>query len=528
MLSLVGAYAYEELGRLLLRKSEPRAHGPIIFLILLLVVAAVLATPYGVKLLRIPFQTNLDYEAQYIVELRRPGPRDLFSAEVFLLRPSLQMVINTVLFFAWLAFLTSIQRGRLRLSHVVLATMGSLLLFKGVRFIGDCALLCLPILRDNPPVSLHDVGRLVARPIRVFCISILSVMPVMFIEGYLGNPPHYPFTRSRLPHGIVTFLQTVGAHGKLLSSPNSGGYLQWALYPRYRILSDMEVPFLFTTSDFQMSKDVFDDRQLFGRLLHQYHPEFLGVPYDASKVPGWLADFPQYTLVFLDDVQMLYMDREQFPLFAKWYGMANVDPVALVGETGKTLVATTDTAPVFSYLPRLLAIDAGCELTNRFAAQLMLKQGVYDRALPYAQAIIDNYPELASGYYLKADALVGLHLLDRAIPLYGQALRFATADERPEIARKIGHTWLEKGVPKRAYAVLNDYINIYGSKTTSEALYELASAAARTGKRKEASMILQYLYTVKLKPEETALRQRVERDAQQFGLRLPKSSRGAS
>src|SRR6185503_17391787 len=80
---------------------------------------AVLATPHGLALLRVPF-LPLEFPSRMIDELAPLPPAAYFGLEVERLAPSRQTIFNVVALLAVAALLERIARRRLRLAHLLL------------------------------------------------------------------------------------------------------------------------------------------------------------------------------------------------------------------------------------------------------------------------------------------------------------------------------------------------------------------------------------------------------------------------
>jgi hypothetical protein len=120
-------------------------------------------------------------------------------------------------------------------------------------------------------------------------------MPFFFLQHFFAHPPRYPLSAREIPEGVVSFLKDVRAEGTLLNYPNTGGYLEWSLYPAVRIFMDMQVPFLFTDADFMAARGAFTDGQRLGQLIGRYRPTFISVPIDMT---GFELIHPDYRVIF--------------------------------------------------------------------------------------------------------------------------------------------------------------------------------------------------------------------------------------
>jgi tetratricopeptide (TPR) repeat protein len=294
----------------------------------------------------------------------------------------------------------------------------------------------------------------------------------------------------------------------VLNSPNLGGYLQWMLAPRYRIFMDMEIPFLFTDEDMFVASHMFSKPGVLRGVLARYHPAFLTVPRTAQDFPALIKELPAYQLVFFDDADALYVDRERHPDLAERYALRALDPFDLSrrGVEG-WLKGDDDAAPgaatakpdaqalaaALEEAGRLLAIFPDGGTANHLLAQASLDRHEYAGALAPAQALVRNFPESALGYVLMGDALGGLQRFDGALAAYTAAVGKARPSARYGIYASMGRVYLEQGRPARAYRLLKSGVDVMDSGTPDEDLYRLLIATRLTGRRRDAARLLSYL-----------------------------------
>ncbi len=101
-----------------------------------------------------------------------------------------------------------------------------------VRLVAVGALLAAPIVADRLAPFVRDLGR-----VRVLCAaSTLLLAPVLAIDpGFvLGRG----YALSAYPEGAVRFLQQSELHGRMWNHLPFGGWLEWRLYPDYRVMID--------------------------------------------------------------------------------------------------------------------------------------------------------------------------------------------------------------------------------------------------------------------------------------------------
>ncbi|MCX5797971.1 MAG: hypothetical protein NTU90_00110, partial [Proteobacteria bacterium] len=238
---------------------------------LVLCIMAVYCTPHGSKLTWIPFVPT-GFASLYIQELQQLTAEDLFSFHIVKWSPTHLTVFNLLFIVAVLSFVTVIYRRKAKLSHMLMFVGGAVLLTKGSRFRFEFIMLSIPVIRYALiAVSSSFTKKAVLKPVSFLLICMVLLLPVLCIKDMFKNVPRFPVSFRNLPHGIASFLNKVDAKGSVLNHPNNGGYLQWMLYPRYKIFMDMEVPFLFTNEDMYIAVNMFRSRLFLNKVIAQYN-----------------------------------------------------------------------------------------------------------------------------------------------------------------------------------------------------------------------------------------------------------------
>ncbi len=408
MLLILGSYLAEYLYERIKRTDIQRKERYLYPGILVLSAAAVLSTPHGIGLLAVPFKSTAQV-SPFIYELR---PLSVYDFASF---------FGVLFLLAGLAAYAAIRRKTIRISHLLLFLGGLVLLLKGKRFINEYALLALPLLRAYmPAVQAERETRVrVLKPVAVVLSLAFMAMPFFFMHWFFSHPPRYPLSARELPEGMALFMKQVKASGPVLNHPNTGGYLEWELYPKYKIFTDMQVPFLFTGGDFKAARGVYTDRRVLQDVLARYRPVFITVPIEMEGFKRLIADHPQYHLVFFDDTEVLYVDGSQESTLALRHEIRTIDPFSLYA---KPVRSSADDRPLLKELQRLSEIYPHGALVNAAIAAIYQRHGQYREAIPYADAIISTYPESHLGYRLKADLLSRLGRCGEAAPLYKKAI----------------------------------------------------------------------------------------------------------
>ena len=184
--------------------------------------------------------------------------------------------------------------------------------------------------------------------------------------------------------------------------------------------------------------------------------------------------------------------NRRHPAIARQYALEGIDPFALAQETGTSPSLATES--LRSRLRRLIALYPEGFQARRLAAETALEAQAYRRALSHAQAMVRNFPESPEGYVLQGDAYKGLRVHQQALTSYRKALARSRPERRARIYRKMGSVSMELQRYAEAYRVLKRGVSPYGDDVTFRDIFNLAIAAERSGRTKEAVRLLRYAY----------------------------------
>jgi tetratricopeptide (TPR) repeat protein len=500
-----------------LRKKEHIQKVELYYIIpMVLSLGAVYFTPHGSALLGVPF-ISTEYASQYIVELGNIKLVDLLTFQAPMFCPTFPTMVNFFLILAGISLGISISKGQIRVSHLLLFAGGIFLLTKGSRFVYEFALLSLPLFRAHPiPLSLTGLTKK-RKWIWGFLLAFILFSPILCFKNYLGNQPKYPLSPKALPEGIVTFLERIPAQGYIMNHPNTGGYLQWMLYPKYKIFMDMEVPFLFKDEDMFMASNAFSDEKILRKILLNYDPAFIMVPIVKKGFKGVIKKFPDYVMVFFDQVGVLYINKRHYPDLGLEYELKNVDPYEIIGRNIQEIMNKKDKDSLLKDLFKTVKIYPDCLITNQILAKIFNNEGEYRKAIPHAEAIIRNFPETPTGYLLKGDALKGLKSYAQAICFYEKALQRSDGGDKQNVYKQMGYGYVGQKQYGKAYRFLKKGINIFSPETTSRDLFDLGSAALLSGKVDEAAFFLR-LANKKVPPEDIKSKERIQQQLSRLGV----------
>ncbi|MCP3961889.1 MAG: hypothetical protein GY719_28945 [bacterium] len=468
--------------------------------------AAIFATPHGSRLLAVPF-TSTDVATYYIAELEQLTLTDLLMFEISADGIPHETAFNLLLAAAAVAAIGLLARRRARLCHLLLLAGSLGLLWRGERFRIELALLTLPLLsaalaRWSGSWKAPRRGRSTA----LACLGIAVLGGLSLPLMIPGKDWAYPLAGVRVPEGTTRFLNGLQASGAVMNHTNYGGYLIWALEPRYKIYMDMEVPFAFSDTDMFRGSGFFADPTLMTGVLAQYRPAFIIAHLDIRDFPERIRAHPEYAPVFFDNVSVLYADRSRFPHLA---ALEHVDAYALQ-DRHLPEVTSEAAAKMLRELHAVLEIVPNVDAANQAAAILYNRQGEYARARGHAEAIIASSPTIPQGHLMKGDALSGLGQIDEALRSYRRAARLAEDEEEERQAhRSLAIAYSRNGESRKSYRSLLKAMGRFDIRASFLELQNLASLALQSGDL-EMALVTYRFARLKVPAEETEWQHRID------------------
>ncbi|KJR43132.1 TPR-repeat-containing protein [Candidatus Magnetoovum chiemensis] len=370
---------------------------------------------------------------------------------------------------------------------------------------GEFALLCLPIIKENLTNLNINKERDVNRPVYAAFFTLFVVLTFMFIIcSFYPLSGKYPFIMRDLPHGNAVFLKKTSVSGNVYNYANTGGYLRWMLYPEYKIFADMEVPFLFSDIDILTSNYAFDQKEVLRKFLNQYDPDFISAPSSLKRFKDMIKEYPRYSAVFFDNVEVLFVNKNKHPEIADEYELKEIDPFEIIGMTLND-IAENKLDAYLAELLKVYTIYDGCEITNQVIAMIYNLKKDYEKALFYSDKLINDAKELYGGYMLKADALIGLEKYDEAIVYLNKAIERAQEEsDKKDIYKKLWFCYLKKGDDKKAYKTLKRAVEMIQTSTSYSELYSLGLLAVKNREFDEALFLFQLAY-LKVPPSDRSM-----------------------
>lgn len=482
-----------------------------IFQLLFLVITmfTIFISPHGTGLLTVPF-ISTEYASQYIQELGGDGFNfaGFFNFSIKHLTPSLETLFN-IIFLLVIIFVTiKFIKKKLPISHFLLFCGAIFLLIRSNnRFMYEFSLLSLPIL--NTKAFCYQKEKNIFQNKWVYCVFLLllAVSTYGYSTKYFSNTPKYPISNANLPMGVTTFLKNIDSKGTVLNFPNSGGFLQWMLYPKYQVAMDMEVPHLFNDKDFFYVINAFFDDAGFKNFISKYEPSFITVPVSIYLNYNIGKRFrPNYGCVFFDDSEVLFVNKEKLPKVATEFGLV-IDPALLVNLDAALLNrGITKDEKIVQNLFQMDALYPNCKMVNWAIANIFLEKKEFDFAEKYAHRITTTYPESYQGYKLIGDINLYSENYKEAISNYNIALR---KKKDPEIYKNLSFCYVKTENFQKAYHTLKNGIDIYSTEVHYNDLFKLGLLSLQLNKKNESQMLMEF--TDYKTPEcETELKSRIQ------------------
>ncbi|MBF0320114.1 MAG: hypothetical protein HQL01_09985 [Nitrospirae bacterium] len=221
---------------------------------------------------------------------------------------------------------------KIKIHHVILLIGGTILLLRGIRFIVEFILLAISVLINCNPFEIFNRVENKNTKFNIYCLGVISasfIMVIFILNNAMSELKRAPLA---LPRGVTMFLSGLDVGGSLINTPNYGGYTQWMLYPKYKIFMDMEVPHLFTDADMYAALNVFTEGITLKNIIEKYRPDFISVPIGNRNFSELTTKYPDFTAIFFDDIEVLYINKHIYPQIDEKYKLQAINPFTLGGE----------------------------------------------------------------------------------------------------------------------------------------------------------------------------------------------------
>ena len=505
LLLVFGAYLAEYFSLTLFFKARPNPLRPVRWP-LIVSLYAILATPAGLDLLPKPFASPPFHELS-VMELAPQPLLKFLGLQLALDGRLVEAAINALVVGAVVGAIGLALVRQLRLARLILLAGALVMLPMMVRFTFEFMVLVLPILGDALAVW-------VARRRRQWDVRLIAAASLVCVgltlwstNVYLGNRPFFPVDKSRLPEGVCNFLLEQGPGGRVYNVANPGGYLQWRLYPKYRIGMDMQT-MLFATKDLYAANAAFTDKNVLDRIIGQYDPGFLLAQVGDKDCKKVIAEFPQFVQVYFDDVLVVYADAGKYPELVERFRLRVLD-YADWQSTDFEKMDQDQRTKAAEECRRLLESYPGGLTANTIAAKLFLAGDSPAQADIQANVATRLYPDRFMGYALKGLAAFKNGRYEEALAWQRQALDRTMPSEREPVLRNIYASYVRLNQYDAAYNTLLEISNPMRPATPVKDLYDLALTAVASGRERQGRVLLT-LARLKVPPTDAQMVQEID------------------
>lgn len=449
----------------------------------------ILCTPWTGGLLPIPFESSYGasrFQYFYIQELQKQPWDRIFTFSVFPLANIMRSLLNGALLAAFASFLFCVYKRNIRISHLILFMGGFFLLFQHVRFEYEFLFLSLPLVRHTLPLLVRPAVWKKTSFYPAMSL-LLIILPLLTYGSYFKNRPGYPCASANLPTGVVAFLNHVNVGGSILNDPDSGGYLHWSLNNNYRIAMDFQMS-IFGDEDYAAVSLARRDEHAFRKFINKYQPPFVTAKY-YTGLSNFINRQKQYVPVFLDDYEILFVNRKLHPMLAEQYLIKDND-LFNVAALNIDVLKEEKRLSLLREATKMLAIDKANAIANWLAGNIAIMRGNYSEALRRAETIIHAHGESSAGYSLKANALREMGDYPEAARHYRMAIARESSPNRKSLYRNLFVVYTKQHKYRKAYNLYKQVVNPFAADAGYQDIYELALAAAAAGKPHDARTFL--------------------------------------
>ncbi|MCB1880704.1 MAG: CDC27 family protein [Gammaproteobacteria bacterium] len=447
---------------------------------------ALLATPHGLELLEAPFSVS-KFVSMYISEMRPLDPRALYTVALTGDNLTIENVFPIAFLICTFALLRNLLDGSLRISHAIMALGGYLLLSRGTRFVWEWALLVLPLLTQFVGNMKEVHGERKFLSMLHLLLAVVMVLPFVSMAKRLPDHADYPFNRESAPIGETRFLQHVGGSGKLLAPPSTAGFLQWELFPDYRIYADLQMS-LFNDLDIYSLFSFYRNENGLAHTVEKYQPEYLSVSLGNKDFEKLLGSKKEYVPVFAGDNQVIYVNKHLRPAVAERYQLKLVDPFSLLEIKEGTALDDH-----IAELQRMLTVFPESDRINHSITRMLIDKERYQDALPWAERFTRYQPENPNSYFLLGYIYQNTGECGKAIEHFNTAMRYSDETFRKVLHTHIGACYYDQEDFSAAYSHLKVGINPYTKATPDGDIYHLAFSAYIVGETEESILLLNML-----------------------------------
>ncbi len=489
--TVCGAYFLEAAARRLKGSKDTRKVDMKVMLWTALCLPAMLINPHISEIFFAPFNTPSE-AYQYIAELQTNSIWALFTVSLVGPLVSLNSAVAILNWANVFAFTHLFAHHKIRIAPAIMAVAALFLLARGKRFLWEWLLLSLPLWRlAVDSLKLHMAHRKLDSTLARIGIANVLMMIVLVSPAaswaLLAERVHqWPVNQSRLPTGTAAFIEQHRIKGRLASTPNSGGYYAWKLYPDVMITSDMQIPPM-TSWDHYRSIAFIRNELALANLLSEFRPNLIAIEKQYKSFKNLAEKHQEFRPVFFDDQYVLYADKTQLPDIVRQFELEFVNPYNLADET----LGTADQR--LKELERIRSIHRYGGRVQLAITWLLFHQEKFEETLQAAEQYAQSHPGDSNSHYLIGNALENLDRCAEATKHYKRALDVAPADFVDEINKHLGTcAYLQKDFAG-AYDYFDESVKYYSKNEEPETLYQYALSAVAVGKDEKARNLLQQI-----------------------------------
>lgn len=488
--------------------------------LLISVFYTIFITPGVIELVQTPFSVSFQsaaYQHLYVRELLPIPFRNFFIFAPISVQGLISTLQNLIVFLAAAFLLVGLWKRKLRISHAILLIGAFLLLAKHSRFACEFTLLSIPMLRHGAHL-IAERFQFSRRVVNLALPAVLILLPLLVFHGMLGNRPAYPFSQSNLPTGVIRFLNQHAPGGKILNEANTGGYLPWALNPKFKIYMDMQMG-IFSDTDIAFASNAFFNANAFKMFIQKYDPSFISISLNRPYFKKVVESDTRFVPVFFDQAEVLYVNKFHYGYLTERYALKALDPfhyaeVIYADESAEKL------AEISSEASRILGQDHENYRAHHILSSISVVRRQYAKALSHAEAIIRLYPEQSHGYALKGDAFFWMGQYKEAARLYKKALDMGRTSKAENVYWNLHASYFNLKEYKKAYRLLSKYVNPFNPDTDYKEIYQLGMSAAAVGKIREAVTFLK-IARMKVPAADTEYVQKIDKNLAMLGGNPP-------
>jgi Tfp pilus assembly protein PilF len=449
---------------------------------------AMLLNPFGLEMLLAPLKTPSE-AYNFIRELQQPGFSfyTTLTAQNMLIRP--HGASSLLFLFSLISIIALWARGRLKLEHVVFAIGGTVLLFRGLRFLWEWILLSIPLFQSASHLFNQPTfgQRKILGPI--ISLIIIFATPVHLALNF--NVLGYPYNTQNLPVGTTKFIRQSGIQGSYALPPAFGGFVQWELYPKILIHSDMEFP-PFDGEIFYELKNSFSSVTGLKHLMMTYKPDFIAVNSGRSDFEKNAKSTGLLTPVFFDNELVLYANTEKHPALVKQYALKYINP-----HNTTSHIHPKNRGNAVEELKKVLTIDPTSEPALTAIAKLLIELKQLDDAKMYTTRLRVNHPNNPNSYLFAGLIETQLDNCNEAIQYFRKTLDYGDEQTRNNAHKNMANCHYLSQDFASAYQHFQMGFNQYKHNEDMEHFYQFAFSSVIVGESEKARVLLKQMLTNK-------------------------------